>query len=53
MIGVLIPSSSLIKSAKPGNGLRAEADRADNSDGKVAENELIEDGNAAVLGVWS
>jgi hypothetical protein len=50
-MGVLIPSSNLIKSAKPGNGLRAEADRADSSEGKVAEKELIEEGKVAVLGV--
>jgi len=32
-MGVLIPSSCLMKSAYPGNGLRAE--RADSSEGKV------------------
>jgi hypothetical protein len=37
VIGVLVPSSFLMmKSAKPGNGLRADvADRADSSEGKV------------------
>ena len=52
-MGVLMPSSILMKSAKPGNGLRAEADRADSSEGKVAENDLIEEGKVAVFGVWS
>ena len=45
-----MPSSNLMKSAKPGNGLRAEADRADSSEGKVAEND---EGKVAVIGVLS
>ena len=49
-MGVLMPSSNLMKSAKPGNGLRADADSADSSDGKVAENE---EGKVAVIGVFS
>lgn len=49
-MGVLMPSSSLMKSAKPGNGLRADADRADSSEGKVAEKD---EGKVAVIGVLS
>jgi hypothetical protein len=49
-MGVLKPSSNLMKSAKPGNGLRADADRAESSEGKVAEND---EGKVAVIGVLS
>lgn len=45
VIGVFMLSSCLMKSEKPGKGLRA--DKADNSDGK------LEDGNVAVMGVLS
>jgi len=46
VIGVLMPSSSFIfQSAHPGNGLRAELERAESSDGKA--DEMAEDGKLA------
>jgi hypothetical protein len=46
-MGVLTPSSSLIKSPNPGRGLRAE--RADSSDGKAED--MADGGKVALMGV--